>query len=99
MTWVVAWIIFAIVVAVAAISRGRNGFGWFVLACLISPLLAYLLLVAMPVREIVGPISIDQPSADSWTNRVRAQFSNDRNQIFVVVSVIVFLLVIYANTK
>ncbi|WP_194469049.1 hypothetical protein [Bradyrhizobium sp. CCBAU 51753] len=44
------WMIFAIIVAVAANSRGRNGAGWFALAVIISPLLAFILLVAMPAR-------------------------------------------------
>jgi uncharacterized membrane protein YhdT len=39
MTLIVFWVIFAIVVAVAANSRGRDSVGWFILACLISPLL------------------------------------------------------------
>jgi len=43
-----AWIIFAIVVAVAAGSRGRSGFGWFFLAAIISPLLALILLLILP---------------------------------------------------
>lgn len=32
------WLGFAIVVGVAANTRGRNGIGWFFLAVLISPL-------------------------------------------------------------
>jgi hypothetical protein len=42
------WIGFAVVVGVAANSRGRNGVGWGLLAAVISPLLAGLLLLAMP---------------------------------------------------
>jgi hypothetical protein len=49
MTLLVIWVIFAIVVAVGANSRGRDPLGWFVLACLISPLLAVVLLFLMPV--------------------------------------------------
>jgi|SRR6476646_5332803 hypothetical protein len=48
MTLIVFWVIFAIVVAVAANSRGRDSVGWFILACLISPLLAAILLALMP---------------------------------------------------
>ncbi|MGY3443473.1 hypothetical protein [Bradyrhizobium sp. USDA 4473] len=44
------WVIFAIIVAIAANSTGRNGLGWFVLAVIISPLLAFVLLVGMPTR-------------------------------------------------
>ncbi|WMT78865.1 zinc ribbon domain-containing protein [Bradyrhizobium sp. Ash2021] len=42
------WLGLAIIVGVAANSRGRNAFGWFVLAVVISPLLGGLLLLAMP---------------------------------------------------
>lgn len=38
------WLGLAVVVGVWAGNRGRNGFGWFLLACLISPLLAGALL-------------------------------------------------------
>jgi hypothetical protein len=42
------WIGLAIIVGVAADTRARNGAGWFLLAILISPLLAGLLLLALP---------------------------------------------------
>lgn len=44
------WLVFAIVVAVAANGRGRNAFGWFLLAAVISPLLAAILLALLPRR-------------------------------------------------
>jgi hypothetical protein len=47
----VFWVIFAIVVAIAENGRGRNPLGWFVLACVVSPLLAVILLVALPSPE------------------------------------------------
>jgi hypothetical protein len=47
-TVAVIWLIFAIVVAAAANGRGRAGFGWFILAVVISPLLAGLLLAILP---------------------------------------------------
>jgi hypothetical protein len=49
------WVIFAVGVAIVANSRSRNPIGWFVLACLISPLLAVILLVALPSGETGGP--------------------------------------------
>lgn len=45
---VLFWFGFAFVVAIAASARGRNGAGWFLLAALISPLLAGLFLIAVP---------------------------------------------------
>jgi hypothetical protein len=49
------WIAFAIIVGVAANTRGRNGGGWFILAVLISPLLAGLLVLALPRKEKPPP--------------------------------------------
>jgi len=42
------WFMFAIIVGIAANTRGRSGFGWFLLAVVISPLLAGLLVLALP---------------------------------------------------
>ena len=42
------WIGIAVVVGIAANNRGRNGAGWGLLALVISPLLAGLLLLALP---------------------------------------------------
>lgn len=39
------WLLFALVVGQIASGRGRSGFGWFLLACLISPLLAGIILL------------------------------------------------------
>ncbi|MCG7328031.1 hypothetical protein [Achromobacter sp. ACRQX] len=39
------WLLFALVVGIVASGRGRSGFGWFILACLISPLLAGIFLL------------------------------------------------------
>lgn len=44
------WIGLAIVVGVAASRKGRSGFGWFLLACVFSPLLAGLLLLVLPAQ-------------------------------------------------
>jgi hypothetical protein len=47
---ILTWLVFAVIVAVAANSRGRNPLGWLVLACIISPLLAAIVLVVLPSR-------------------------------------------------
>jgi hypothetical protein len=54
MEFIIIWGIFAIIVAVAAAGRGRNPVGWFILACVISPLLAIILLALMPSRREAG---------------------------------------------
>lgn len=45
---IIFWLMFSIVVGVMASHRGRGGYGWFLLSCLLSPLLAFLFLVVSP---------------------------------------------------
>ena len=44
----IAWLIFAIVVAIAAEARGRNPFGWFLLSVVLSPLVGLILVLVLP---------------------------------------------------
>lgn len=41
------WLLLSVLVGVAAGRRNRDGFGWFVLSVLISPLVAAFLLLAL----------------------------------------------------
>jgi hypothetical protein len=45
--WLIVWVVGAVGVGVAAKSRNRVGFAWFLLSMLISPLLAGLLLALL----------------------------------------------------
>jgi len=45
----IGWLLLACGVGAIASARGRSGVGWAVLAIFISPLLAYLGLVAIPL--------------------------------------------------
>lgn len=45
------WLLFSIVVGIAASSRGRSGFLWFLLAAIISPLLAIILVLVLPNKS------------------------------------------------
>jgi hypothetical protein len=51
MIFVLLWILFAILVGAAAAARGRDPALWTLLACLISPLLGILILIAFPVID------------------------------------------------
>jgi hypothetical protein len=42
------WFLFAVVPAILAYQKGRNAVGWFVLALVISPLLALLFVAVLP---------------------------------------------------
>lgn len=54
MTIAITWLFFAVLVGIYADRRGRSGFGWFLLAVLISPLLAGLLcLVLGPLKTSI----------------------------------------------
>jgi hypothetical protein len=44
---ILIWLFLALIVGVAADRRGRMGFGWFMLAVMLSPFIAGLLLLAM----------------------------------------------------
>ena len=64
--WFVFWLAFSVIVGVfASQRRNRSGFGWFVLALLISPVLAFLLCVAMKEN--------DKPAGYNWRIPPHAQ--------------------------
>jgi hypothetical protein len=56
------WFVLAIVVGVSANLRGRSGPGWFLLAVVISPLIAGLFLIAAPRIE-KGPQTEAKPES------------------------------------
>lgn len=62
MELVFLWGVWALIVAIMAPSRGRSGVGWFVLAVLISPLLANILLFGLPSRATPAPIAPVTPA-------------------------------------
>lgn len=45
MAMMLGWVVFSLAVGVLASSRGRNGVGWFALALLISPIIAFVILL------------------------------------------------------
>lgn len=47
MSLFLVWFAFAFLVGVFASSRGRSGFGWFLLASIFSPLLAFIVCAVM----------------------------------------------------
>lgn len=54
------WLLFSIAVGVWAANRGRHGFGWFLIACFISPLIAAIFLAvtvnkASVLTSALGP--------------------------------------------
>ena len=52
--WVIIWIFLSILVGVFASSKERNGIGWFFLSLIITPLIAFIiLLVAGPPEGVM----------------------------------------------
>jgi hypothetical protein len=51
------WLVLALIVGIAANTRGRNGVAWFLLTVVISPLLGGLLVLALP--RLVTPVTTD----------------------------------------
>src|SRR5665647_3415495 len=48
MAILIFWLLFALVVAIAAGSRGRNGAGWFILSVILLPLIGLILVLVLP---------------------------------------------------
>jgi phosphate/sulfate permease len=48
MTFVVLWVLLSIGAGAVANAKGRSGFGYFMLALVLSPLVGFLIALAMP---------------------------------------------------
>jgi len=70
MEFLFLWLGLSIVVWVGASSKGRFGFGWFLLAIIISPLIAGLLVLVLPSRR-PQPVTIVQASQGQPNNLKR----------------------------
>lgn len=56
------WFIMSVVVGVVASSRGRPGFGYFILSLILSPLIGFILAVALPKVNAADP---DKPTPNT----------------------------------
>lgn len=63
MELLIFWLAVAVVTSVIASSKGRSGFGWFLLGCALS-LLALLLVAVLPAIKVV-PRDPNAPSPDT----------------------------------
>jgi hypothetical protein len=59
-TLILSTLILSAIVGDAANARHRNAIGWFVLSVLITPLLAGLLLFALPIKQPARPLGVDR---------------------------------------
>jgi hypothetical protein len=69
---VLVWIVLAIIVGVAANTRGRNPLGWTLLALVASPLIAGLLVLALP--SLRSDFSVDDATLRGNVQRPPLRF-------------------------
>lgn len=58
MEWLFVWFVCAVVAGIVAASRGRTGFGWFLLGCMFG-IFALILVALLPSR---ASASADEPT-------------------------------------
>ncbi len=63
MEWIVVWLVASSVVAWAASQKGRSGIGFFFLSLLLSPLIGFLAVIAVPSLKPVPRDGIVSPMA------------------------------------
>jgi hypothetical protein len=56
MELILLWVVFAVVVGIAAGVRGRSGFGWFILSLLLSPLIGLILVLVLPNKAALRAV-------------------------------------------
>lgn len=62
------WFIFAVICGIFAGQRGRSGFGYFVLAILISPLLCFILIAVLGAKKAPEePATSAEPNQNTHT--------------------------------
>jgi len=60
MEYVIIWLLFGIVSAVAASNKGRSGCGWFLLGVLLGPFAIILVLIIPNLKEIEKEKTLEQ---------------------------------------
>jgi hypothetical protein len=59
MIFVVGWLLFSGLIAIAAKARGRTSIGWFLISLIISPLFALILVLALLSATLRGRMRVD----------------------------------------
>lgn len=65
MEFVVGWLVLSVVVGVVASARGRSGFGYFLLAAVLSPLVGLVLALALPAKFQPVAADPDRPTPET----------------------------------
>jgi hypothetical protein len=107
MEYLIVWILLSVVVGVGANTRGRNGFGWFLLSLVISPLLAGLFLLASPqqkhnpLAEIAMLAAVEATPQNSAARKLLAEererpVREAKNRRGLAIFLVIFFFVVYA---
>ena len=73
---VLGWLIFSFLIGYLAANRGRNSAGWLVLALLISPLIAGIILIVIPdltAEEEKGKLEVQRQHALAESEQIENQ--------------------------
>jgi hypothetical protein len=65
MTFFFIWLVCAIVAGVIASSRGRSGFGWFLLGCIIGIFAVILVAILPSKKEPAGVVGGEIATAET----------------------------------
>ena len=60
--FLIVYLIFCLVIAAIATSRGRTGIGWFFIAILISPLISIIIFLVLPEAGVPAAHRVTQNS-------------------------------------
>ena len=63
------WFIFAVLVGVAAASRGRSGLGWWFLSMLLSPLIGIIMVAILPSLKPSPAAGASSGGAEAYKTR------------------------------
>jgi hypothetical protein len=86
------WIGFSVIVAVAANTRGRSAVGWFILAILISPLLAGLLVLASKNNTVLVERFDETGASYMIREKIRTRTpEQDRERTFIIRALVIIV--------
>jgi hypothetical protein len=66
---IIIWLVGAVLIGVIGSNKGRSGIGWFLLAVIISPLLALFVVLAVKDRTRRGLVPADEYGEDDYAPR------------------------------
>jgi hypothetical protein len=93
---ILVWLVLAVIVAVAANTRGRSALGWGILALIFSPLLVGLLLLALPNLRMEALLFGDAtPSGPLRTQEWFEQRQRRRSIVRATVLALLAIVVIF----